>query len=395
MSERAAAASSSVIRDLLRLVDRPGMLSLAGGLPAPELLPTERLRLAADAVLSRLATARRATQYGPSEGMGELREVLGVRLACEVADVVVTTGSQQAVDLVARALFDPGDVVVVESPTYLGSLQSFRSHGAEIVAVPGDAEGMRVDRLAALLDRGLRPRALYVVPNFANPTGATLPLDRRRTLVELSARYGFVVVEDDPYGELRWRGEHLPSLWDLAKGTEAAVASVGSASKILAPGLRTGWLRAPEWLAAAVVRLKQSADLHTSSLDQLLVANVLGDAAFMGAHVATIRSTYEARSRALVAALRSELGGVLDVDVPSGGMFVWARRRDGASTDPWLAAALDAGVAFVPGSAFAPGVAPSSGPPANALRMCHTTLCEPDLRFAVARLASAEHPPRG
>lgn len=392
LSERAAASTSSTIRDLLRLVDRPAMLSMAGGLPSPELLPTDRLRLAADEVLSRHVTARRAAQYSASEGLGELRDVLAARLACDVDDVTVTTGSQQAVDLVVRAVIDPGDVVVVESPTYLGSLQAFRSHGAEVVSVPGDGSGMRVDRLAEMVGRGLVPRLVYVVPNFANPTGATMPLDRRVALVELAARHGFVVLEDDPYGELRWRGESLPSLCELAAGTGAAVASAGSASKVLAPGLRVGWMRAPGWLASAVVRLKQSTDLHTSSLDQLLVAHVLADGAFMAGHVAAIRSVYASRSRALVDALRTRLGDVLQLDEPDGGMFVWAHRRDGASTVPWFAAALDHDVAFVPGGAFSPDPAGGRriGSPAAALRMCFTTLGEHDLRDAVDRLATAE-----
>lgn len=389
LSSRARAATSSVIRDLLHLVDRPDMLSLAGGLPAPELMPVDRLAAAAAVVAS-----PRAFQYGPTEGMGELREVLGARLACRADDVIVTTGSQQGLDLLARVLVDPGDVVVVESPSYLGSLQAFRASGAKIVAVPGDGDGLRTDRLEALLTRGLRPKAVYVVSEFANPSGATLSADRRRHLVDLARRHGFVIVDDDPYGELRWAGARSAAMVDLDGGREV-VAALGSASKILAPGLRIGWLRAPARLADAVVRAKQAADLHTGSFDQLVAADVLGDDRFMAAHAAAIRSAYRVRAEALVAALQGELGDVVDVRRPDGGMFVWAHRRDGGGTAEWFEPALAAGVAFVPGSAFDPdpggsdGADGSASSPASAgMRLCFTTLEPVALSVAVHRLAT-------
>ena len=381
LSARARSSTSSVIRDLLRLVDRPDMLSLAGGLPAAEFLPVERLAAATERVIS-----PRALQYGPTEGMLELRTVVADRLGAAVDDIVICTGSQQGLDLVARALLDPGDVVVVEHPSYLGSLQSYRANGAVLHPVDGDDEGLRVDRLAADLAAGLRPKLVSVVTDFANPTGATLAHDRRVALVELAARYGFVVLEDNPYGELRWAGEHTTSIGSIAAaaGGSDRVVTLGSASKVLSPGLRLGWMRGPAWLLDAVVKLKQSADLHTSSLDQLLAADVLGDPAFMADHLERIRTSYRGRSTALVDAIEELVGDRVEARRPDGGMFLWARLRDGSSTSDLFDRALDAGVSFVPGAAFAPDDAPS-----DRMRMCFTTLSAGDLHRAVGRLGDA------
>jgi len=381
LSARARSATSSVIRDLLALVDRPNMLSLAGGLPAVELLPAERMADAAQRVLS--ASPTRALQYGPTDGLTELRCVLADRLRCDADGVIVTTGSQQGLDLLARVLLDPGDVVVVEDPSYLGSLQVFRQFGAELAAIAGDGDGLRVDLLEAALADGLRPKAVSVVSDFANPSGATLSTPRRHALAALAERYGFVIIEDNPYGELRWRGDTPPSLVTL---TGRAVA-LGSASKILAPGMRVGWMRGPAWLLDAAARLKQSVDLHTSSLDQLMMADVLDDAAFMAAHLDSLRAEYARRAAALVAAVDRHAAGRLEVNTPEGGMFVWGRLVDpgfgGGSTGELFERALDAGVAFVPGHAFSVGDAVS-----DRLRMCFTTLGPSDLGEAVRRLAS-------
>ena len=381
LSARARSSTSSVIRDLLRLVDRPDMLSLAGGLPAAEFLPVERIRQA----MVRVAGAR-ALQYGPTEGMVELRTVVAHRLGAPVDGIVICTGSQQGLDLVARTLLDPGDVVVVEDPSYLGSLQSYRANGAHLHAVPGDDDGLRVDVLAERLAAGLRPKLLSVVTDFANPTGATLSLERRRALLDLSERYGFVVLEDNPYGELRWAGERLASLGELSGGSELVV-TLGSASKVLSPGLRLGWMRGPAWLVDAAVKLKQSADLHTSSLDQLLAADVLGDAEFMAGHLERIRSDYRTRAHALVDALAAEVPHAVEARCPDGGMFVWARLRDGSSAADLFERAIEAGVSFVPGSAFAPDDTPS-----DRMRMCFTTLGAEDLGRAVRRLGTVFAP---
>jgi len=382
-------ASSSVIRDLLDWTRRPGMLSLAGGLPAAEALPVARVGRAVEDVLARHGAA--ALQYGPTDGEAALRELVAPA-PDRADDVVITTGSQQSLDLLARVLLDPDDIVVVEAPSYLGALSAFRAAGARLLAVPGDADGLDTDRLEGLLVAGARPKAVYVVPEFANPTGATLSETRRHHLAALADRYGCVIVEDDPYGRLRFRGPAQPSLAELSPMT----ARLGTASKTLAPGLRVGWAVLPDWLRGPVVRSKQSVDLHTSTLDQLVIAELLGDRAFLDAHIDGLRRLYAGRAAALVAALAAATPGRFEWREPDGGMFLWARLASGADADALLLAALSAGVAFVPGSAFRiDGVdavgsgATGDGGGQDRLRLCFATLPEDRLAEAVQRLDAA------
>lgn len=394
LSASGGSAPSSMIRDLLAWTRRPGMLSLAGGLPADEALPVERVGRAVDAVLARHGGA--ALQYGPTDGEAVLRELVAPERA---DDVVITTGSQQSLDLLARTLVDPGDPVAVEAPSYLGALSAFRAAGARLLAVPGDADGMDTDRLAAALGAGARPKLVYVVPEFANPTGATLSETRRVHLAALADRHGFVIVEDDPYGRLRFRGPTLPSLAELSPMT----ARLSTASKILAPGLRVGWALLPDWLRGPVVRAKQSVDLHTSTLDQLVVAELLSDPGFLDAHVDRVRTLYSGRAAALVRALTSATPGRFDWHEPEGGMFLWARLTGGRDADAVLPSALAAGVAYVPGSAFrihdaegtrgpdpagATGIARDHGGE-DRLRLCFATLPADRLAEAVRRLDRA------
>ena len=389
LSRQGREATSSVIRDLLEWTRRPGMLSLAGGIPAAELLPVGRIGEAVDRVLATHGPA--ALQYGPTDGETVLRELVAPA-PDRSGEVIVTTGSQQGLDLLARVLVDPGDVVVVEDPSNLGALSAFRAAGARLVAVPGDAAGLDTEVLAGALAAGLRPKAVYVVPDFANPTGATLSAERRRQLVEFAERHGFVIIEDDPYGALRFSGAPMAP---LAERTDLAVR-LGTASKTLAPGLRVGWLTAPTWLRGPVVRAKQAVDLHTSTLDQLVVADVLDDEAFVGAHLAELRSVYRRRCLALVDALTRFGGGRFEGAPPAGGMFAWAALHPSLrlTAEVALASALAAGVAFVPGSAFAlaPGEGERVGPAGDGerrLRLCFATLDEARLADAVERLVGA------
>jgi 2-aminoadipate transaminase len=373
LSARARGARSSVIRELLRLTEQPGVLSLAGGLPAPELFPTERVRAAFETVLG-----ARALQYAATEGAVELRAIAARRFpACTVDEVLVTTGSQQALDLIARCLLDPGDAVVVESPSYLGALQAFSAAGGRCVGIPGDADGLRVDVLADHLAAGLRPKLAYVVTDFANPSGATLSTERRRALATLSDRYGFVIVEDDPYGELRWAGRRPAPLRDMG----SQVVSLGSASKVLVPGLRVGWMAAPSWLMGPLVRTKQAADLHTSTLSQLLVAELLRDDAAQRRHLERLRAEYGTRA----AALHAVLPAGLVAERPDGGMFLWAH-GEGIDTTALLPRAVDVGVAFVPGSAFFPQPDAASG---EWMRLSYATLTVEGLAEAARRLGAA------
>jgi 2-aminoadipate transaminase len=267
----------------------------------------------------------------------------------------------------------------VEHPAYLGALQALESAGADIVAVPADAHGIRVDLLADRLAAGLVPKICYVAPNFQNPTGATLAADRRRVLGELADRYGFVVLEDDPYRELRFRGEHQP----MVRAFGANVVTLGSTSKVLAPGLRVGWLVAPAWLVPAVVRLKQSRDLHTSSLSQWLAHDVLSDEQFLVGHRRALAAIYEARCDGLAAALRAGFADAVEFDSPEGGMFLWAR-MPGVDTTALLPKAARAGVAFVPGSAFH-----LDGGGADRARLSFATLLPAQMDEAVDRLVRA------
>ena len=375
-SRLARTARSSAVRDLLRLTERPDVLSLAGGLPAPELLPVDELAAAAARVLAARGPA--ALQYGPTEGIAALRELVAGRLGhgATPATTVITTGSQQGLDLVARAVLDPGDVVVTEVPTYLGALGALHWSGCRIVGVDGDADGLRTDLLEERLRAGLRPKLVYVVADFANPTGATLSQRRRIHLARLADRFGFVIVEDDPYGALRWRGVRLAPV----RAWSDRVVTLGTASKVVAPGLRVGWLTAPEWLAPSIVIAKQGADLHTSTLNQWIVDDLLGDERWFEAHVSRLVGSYGARCAALVEAL----GGILDVTAPDGGMFVWGALADPSiSASALLTDALDHGVAFVPGAAFRP-----DGGDDHRLRLCFTTLDEAGLADAAERLAA-------
>jgi 2-aminoadipate transaminase len=384
LSRRAAAMRTSEIRDLLHLVDRPEVISLAGGLPDPAGFPVAQL---ADAVASLLVDSpRRALQYGPTEGDRTLRELLADRHTARTGrptspdQVLVTSGSQQGLDLLARILADPGDTVVVEDPAYLGALTAFAAAGLAVEGVPVGATGLDLDTLGTLLHGRLIPPAfLYTVPTFQNPSGATLPEAGRRALAALADHHDLLVVEDDPYGALHHDG---PPPAPLAAHSERAV-SLGTVSKTLAPGLRVGWLIGPEWLVRAAARAKQAVDLHTSSLGQAVAATLLADDAHHETHLAAVRATYATRARALVAALRTTFGDRVEVDPPQGGMFVWAR-LPGVDTRALLPVAVEEGTAFVPGDAFA--VARSAN---DRLRLSFATTDEAGLVEAVARLGRA------
>jgi 2-aminoadipate transaminase len=372
--------TSSAIRDLLDVAQRPDVISLAGGLPAPESFPVAALASAMADVLRHDPAG--SLQYSTSQGDPELRQWIGEQRHATEADVVVTAGSQQALDLVARLLVDPGDAVALADPGYVGAIQAFRLAGADLLAVPADHDGLRVDVLGERLATGAWavPRAVYVVSNFANPGGATLSLERRRALAALADHHGFVIVDDDPYGELRWAGTG-PS--PLAASSDRVV-TLGSFSKVLSPGLRLGYAVGPPAIIEDLVLLKQAADLHTATFTQQAALRVVDDADAWTAHLDRIRRLYRDRAGALSAALTSRLGHRVEAGPVEGGMFVWAR-LPGVDTTALLPRAIDAGVAYVPGSAFA--VAP--GAHADALRLSFATVDAANLDEGVRRLATA------
>ncbi|GAA3673006.1 PLP-dependent aminotransferase family protein [Lentzea roselyniae] len=372
---RTLSVASSPVRDLLALTSRPEVISFAGGLPAPELFDLDGVRTAYDIALR----DRSVLQYAPTEGNQALRSLVAARLTgrgLPTSDVLITTGSQQALTLVATALLGPGAVVAVEEPTYLAALQCFQMAGARIVPVAGDADGLDPAALRSVVEAE-RPAMLYLVPTFANPTGRTLSAARRAEIAALAEEHSFWIVEDDPYGELRYRGSAVAPLASISDRT----VYLGSFSKIGAPGMRLGWLRAPEDLLRTLVIVKQAADLHTSTVDQAAAAVYLKDND-LDAHVARLCVEYGARRDAMIEALP----GTVPVDTtwtdPDGGMFVWLRLPDDVDSAELLHEALRHDVAFVPGAPFF-----ATTPDHATFRMSFTTNTPEEIAEGMARLA--------
>ena len=372
-SQRARNSGSSRIRELLHLTERPDMLSLAGGLPAAEALPVDRVRAGLDAALG-----TRALQYGPTEGLNDLREYLAERFGATVDQVLITNGAQQALDLIARAVIDDGDRAVVESPSYLGATQVLRNAGASLLAVPSDGDGLDTGALDEMCRGGLRPKLIYVVPNFHNPTGITLTAARRQELAAVATRAGALIIDDDPYGELRFGGQAVAPI------DAPSLIRVGTVSKVLAPGLRVGWMIGPPWLVDTCVRLKQATDLHTSTLSQCLALELLRDTDWLAGHLAFLRELYRVRAHALVSALHDRFADRVDIAAVEGGLFAWVRFVDGTDTDDLFTRAVQHGVAFVPGSSFS-----LDDRHRDAARLCFASLPPAGLVEAVDRLATA------
>lgn len=380
---RVAGLKSSAIREILRVVNRPDVISFAGGLPAPELFPAELLgALARELFQSR--EAPQALQYGETEGLPRLRERILERApfapgAFEPEGVMVTQGSQQGLDLVAKLFVDPGDEVLVETPAYVGALQAFRFLGARVTFLPCDAAGLLPDALAAALRR--RPKLLYLTPTFQNPSGLCYPERRRAEVRAALAGSDTVLLEDDPYREL-WYDAPPPA--PVAAGSDPArFLYMGSFSKTAVPGLRVGFVLGPPALLRRCVLAKQAADLHTNTLGQHLLARLLAEPAF-GDHVAALRRAYRGRRDALDAALAARLGGELTWSRPGGGMFLWARLASGGDAAELLQLALDEGLAFVPGGEFH-----ADGEGRDTLRLNFSHSGEERLREGVERLARA------
>jgi DNA-binding transcriptional MocR family regulator len=353
LAARLADVRSSPVRDILELTQRDEVISFAGGLPAPELFPAELIEGAFATVLAPTVAAR-ALQYSSTEGDPLLRELLAQRLAlrglpAERDELLVTTGSQQAIGLIASVLLDTGDSVLVENPSYLAALQCFSFAGARLVPVPCDDEGLELDALPELIARHA-PKFLYLVPTFQNPTGRTLPGERRRRLAEIAAEHGLWLIEDDPYGELRYDGEPLQPI-AAYPGAHDRTITVSSLSKVLAPGLRIGWLRAPEALLRPLAIAKQAADLHTSTVDQFAARASL-QAVDIDEHITRLCAEYRLRRDALLDGLAAALPEGSTFNRPAGGMFVWARLPAGWDAAELLVAALRHDVAFVPGAPF-------------------------------------------
>ncbi len=378
LAQRAHKMNPSVIREILKVTEKPGIISFAGGLPSPKTFPVEAFAAACTAVLQ--TDGRAALQYASSEGLPALREWIAGQLPWDVSpdQVLITTGSQQGLDLVAKVLIDEGSKVLVETPTYLGALQAFTPMEPTIVSVGSDAEGIDVDDLR---QKAPGARFLYVLPNFQNPTGRTMSEARRKALVDAAQAAGLPIVEDNPYGDLWF--DQPPPLPLTARNTEGCIY-LGSFSKVLAPGLRLGYVVAPKAIMPKLLQAKQAADLHSPSFNQRMVAEVLKDG-FIDRHVPTIRALYKHQCAVMLDALATEMAG-LDVqwNSPDGGMFLWARLPEGLSAVELLPKAVDKGVAFVPGAAFY-----AADPDPRTLRLSFVTASEEQIRIGIKALAAA------
>ncbi|MBN9408258.1 MAG: PLP-dependent aminotransferase family protein [Burkholderiales bacterium] len=348
LAQRAARIRPSIIREILNLAARPGVISLAGGLPSPDVFPVERIRTAVDTVLRE--SPREALQYAPTEGYAPLREWVARQLSqhqglkVEASDVLITIGSQQGLDLIGKALLDPGSTVAVETPTYVGALQAFNPYEAAYASVPGDAEGPLPEALQGVRDA----RFLYLVPNFQNPTGACIGEARRAALADAARAAGLPLVEDNPYGEL-WFDAPPPR--SISSHWPEGSVYLGSFSKILSPGLRLGYVVAPRTLMPKLVQAKQAADLHTPIFNQHIVHRMVSSG-LLDDHVPLIRQRYREQRDAMQQALQRHLGDRCRWTVPGGGMFFWVEVPEGIDTMARLETAVAAGVAYVPGFAF-------------------------------------------
>jgi len=379
----AAGSRDPILADLLAMTERRDLISFSIGLPAPELLPLDLVKRLADEVLR--DSGPPSLLHCPTEGHTPLRNTLARWLAsrgihAETSEVLVVSGSQQGLDLLARTFVDPGDAVVVEEPSYIGALQTFRSAQARLIGIPVDAHGMRTDILASVLDHH-RPKFIYTLPTFQNPSGAVMSLERRRHLLELAARWQIPVVEDDPYSELRYQGDPLPSLKALDENN--LVIYLSTFSKVFLPGLRIGYMVAPPVVLRQLVLAKQGADLHSNTFGQYLLDRFVRDGHF-AAHIDHLKDAYRRRRDLMAAALSGESGLSLNVRVPAGGFYIWCGIPDGIEQSALMANAVARGVTFLPGRAcFA------ADPPENAIRINFTHCAETDIDVGIERLFEA------
>lgn len=376
---RCSLMTSSAIREILKLTQQPDVISFAGGLPAPEIFPVKELEQSCVNVLE--SAGQQALQYSTTEGYLPLRQELAAKMhkygvEAEPENIFPTNGSQQALDLIGRVFIDPGDVIVTDSPTYLGALQAFRTYAPRIEALPLDDDGVQVEHLEDILKK--QPvRFLYVLPNFHNPAGVTLSLERRIALVKIAAKYGVPIIEDDPYGELRFEGEDLPALMNLHKEN---VIYLSTFSKILAPGLRLGWVVGPQILISKLVQAKQATDLHTSSLIQMIAHDMM-KRGVLAEHSRLIRKVYGERRHIMTDSMEQHFPAGVRWTKPQGGLFLWVTAPEGTDTTALLKEAIKHKVAFVPGSPFFP-----HGGGHNTMRLNFSNAKPDQIREGIKRL---------
>jgi DNA-binding transcriptional MocR family regulator len=391
-ADRLNKVETSAIRELFKLLGKPGIISFAGGFPDPALFDVQGIQESATAVLANSPGA--ILQYGATEGYQPLREGISSFMANKGASIkpqglIVTTGSQQALDLIGKTMISPGDKVIVEAPTFLATIQCFRLYGAHIIGAPIDADGVDVDKLEKMIEEH-KPKLVYLIPTFSNPSGATLSLARRKRILEIAARTQTLLVEDDPYGELYFDQPpplSLLALSDQMPGSRDWLAHCGSFSKILSPGLRVGWLIAPPELLAKATMCKQFSDAHTSNMTQAIAAHYLTLNRLSGA-LAVVRKTYAQRAKVMAESLRRELGSSIEFNQPQGGMFFWAKltctQGKSSNAADFAKRAIDKGVAFVPGAPFF-----AHDPDLSTLRLSFATVGLEKIEEGIERLALA------
>ncbi|MGO3889676.1 MAG: PLP-dependent aminotransferase family protein [Paenalcaligenes sp.] len=378
-SQRAQKLTSSAIREILKVTTRPEVISFAGGLPSADGFPIEELRQAYDNVLA--TEGRQALQYGPTEGYRPLREWVANDLSRDGLtvspdEVLIVSGSQQALDMLGKLFIDPGSKVLVESPTYLGALQSFSLFEPEYVAIATDEQGLVPAEVSTAKAQGAR--FIYTLPNFQNPMGISLTAERRQELVERCAAAGIPVVEDDPYGELRYAGTPQPSLLALGRKVGATVIRLGSFSKVLAPGLRLGYIVAPVEIINKLVQIKQATDLHTAIVTQMAVYNAIQNG-FLSRHLPVVRELYQRQCTYMLEALDAHFPDSVQWTKPEGGMFLWVTLPEQLDAERLLEKAIARNVAFVPGAPFYSG----AGLKRNTLRLSFVTVSEEKIRKGI------------
>lgn len=372
----------SEIREILKLTQKPGVISFAGGLPSPELFPARELAEVTRDILEREGAS--ALQYAPTEGFAPLREAVAARMNARRGtrvvheEILITSGSQQGLDFAGKIFLDPGDVVLCESPTYIGAINAFRAYEPRFVEVPTDDDGMIPEALAKILQTE-RPKFAYVIPDFQNPSGRCWSLERRRAFMEIVAGRGIPIVEDCPYADLRFEGSAVPCLKSMDE--KGLVVFLGSFSKVFCPGLRVGWMAAAPEILRRFVIAKQGADLHTSSLCQRQVEGYLRRYD-MDANVARICETYRVRRDAMLSAMDREFPPGIRFTRPQGGFFLWVEMREGADAKVVLERALQRDVAFIPGAPFFP-----CGGHQNTFRLNYATMDGSKIEEGIGRLA--------
>ena len=388
-AQRTQRMGSSAIRELLKLTQIPGLISFAGGLPAPEVFPVDEFKEACDVVLSEVGP--QSLQYSTTEGYYPLRELIA-RHSCRYGiqvdpdNIQITSGSQQALDLLGKLFINIGDRILLEAPTYLGALQAWNAYGPEYVTVPSDENGMQTESLENALRTG--PKFIYVLPNFQNPTGATLSLERRMQLIELADQYGVPIVEDDPYGQLRYEGDHLPPVVVLDdqyqkngdQNYHGNVIYLSTFSKTLAPGIRLAWIVAPKEVISKIVQGKQGADLHTSTFIQM-VAYEVASGGFLDEHVRKIRKIYGERRDVMLSAMETHFPDGVTWTRPLGGMFLWVTLPEGLDATQLFDEAVKLQVAYVPGAPFFP-----VGGGENTMRLNFSNATPEMIQEGIARL---------